>query len=100
MTEDKTFALPCKADMLRRLLEVDDNAYIKERFYPLLIEHAGEKKNAMGVVLMLQLAIHDYTRAMAVLLDMQMNDYIDALCPDENIAKQSKLFFEVCLNSR
>ncbi len=93
---DKTFNLPAKEEMLQRLLKVDDNSHAQEKFYPLLTKHGGEQRVAMGVVLMLQLAIHDYTQGMPAmmmsLLNMRMNDFIDALCPDAEIAAEAKTF--------
>lgn len=95
---DKTFTLPSKDEMLQRLLKVDVSSHAQQKFYPLLTKHAGEERVAMGVVLMLQLAIHDYTRGMPAmivsLLNMRMNDFIDALCPDEEIAAEAKALFE------
>ena len=100
---DKPFSLPSKEEMLQRLLKVDDNSHAQQKFYPLLTKHAGEQKVAMGVVLILQLAIHDYTHGMPAiivsLLNMRMNDFIDALCPDEEIAAEAKAFFEQAMAS-
>lgn len=100
---DKTFNLPSKEEMLQRLLKVDDNSHVQQKFYPLLTKHGGEQRVAMGVVLMLQLAIHDYTQGMPAmivsLLNMRMNDFIDALCPDEEIAAEAKAFFEQAMAS-
>lgn len=94
---DKTFILPSREEMLQRLLKVDDNSHLQQKFYPLLAKHCGEQKVAQGVVIMLQLAIHDYTQGlpamMVSLLNMQMSNFIDALCPDEEIAAEAKAFF-------
>ncbi len=100
---DKTFNLPSKEEMLARLLKVDDNGHFQERFYPKLLKEAGQQKVAMGVVMLLQLAIYDYTQGMPAmmvsLLNMRMNDFIDALCPDEEIAAEAKAFFEQAMAS-
>jgi hypothetical protein len=95
---NKEFNLPSKEEMLQRLLKVQNDSHVQERFYPLLTKHGGEPKVAMGVVLMIQLAIYDYTQSMPAvmvsLLNMQMNDFIDALCPDAEIAAEAKSFSE------
>ena len=94
---DKTFSLPPKEEMLQRLLKVSDNPYTKDKFYPLLTKHGGEQKTAMGVVLMLELAIRDYTQGMAVtvkLLGMHIPHFIDALCPAEEFAKEVKAIYK------
>ncbi len=94
--QDKVFNLPSREEMLQRLLKVDDNPHSQQRFYPLLTRHAGEQKVAVGVVMMIQLAIYNYTEGMpammAQLLNMRMDDWIDALCPDEEIAAEAKAF--------
>lgn len=94
---DKVFNLPSEEEMLQRLLKVDDSPHTKHRFYPLLTKHGGEQKMAKGVVFMLLLAIDDYTEDMPAsigsLMSMQMNNFIDALCPDEEIAAEAKAFF-------
>ena len=99
----KTFKLPSKEEMLQRLLKVDDNSHAQQKFYPLLTKHAGEQRVAMGVVIMLQLAINDYTQGlpaiMSLSLDMQMDDFIDALCPDEEISAKAKAFFKQAMVS-
>lgn len=101
---NKTFTLPSKEEMLQRLLKVDDNSHAQQKFYPLLTKHGGEQKVAMGVVLMLQLAIYDYTQGMPAmmvsLLNMQMNDFIEALCPDEEVAAEAKAFFEQAMAAK
>jgi hypothetical protein len=101
---DKTFNLPSKEEMLERLLKVDNNPHAQQKFYPMLTKHGGKQTMAMGVVLTLQLAIHDYTQGMPAmmvsLLNMRMNDYIEALCPDEEIAAEAKTFFEQAMAAK
>jgi len=95
---NKTINLPSKAEMLQRLLKVDDNGHLQQKFYPELLKEAGSQKVAMGVVVLLQLAIYDYTKGMpptmGVAMNMRMPDFIDALCPNEEVAKEAKAFFE------
>lgn len=92
-----SFFLPQKDEMLQRLLAVDDNNHLQQSFYPMLLKYAGQSKVAAGVVLLLQLAIYDYTKdlppMMGVLVEMKMNDFIDALIRDEDFAKEAKAFF-------
>lgn len=95
---DKVFNLPTTDEMLKRLLKVDDNGHLQQKFYPKLLRQAGQQKVPMGVVMMLQLAIHDYTegmpQVMSATMNMRMPDFIDALCPDEESANEAKAFFE------
>ena len=94
----KTFILlPGHDEMLARLKAVDDNDHLIERFYPILLRGAGRKLVPMGVVMMLTLAIYDYTLhmpSMAALMHMKMEDYIDALVTDEGAAQETKEFYK------
>ncbi len=95
---DKAFTLPTADIMHSRLLKVDDEGHLQERFYPKLLKHAGMEKVPMGVVMMLQLAIYDYVKGMPPMMgkymNMRMPELIDAVCPDEESAKEAKAFFE------
>ncbi len=56
--------LPEPEEMLERLVSTDDSQYMRDRFYPHLIRHAGEEKAAEGVLIMLLLAVEElYSRA-------------------------------------
>lgn len=92
-----SFFLPQKDEMLQRLLAVDSSNHLQQSFYPILLKEAGQSKVAAGVVLLLQLAIYDYSEnlppIMGVLMEMKMNDFIDALVRDEDFAKETKAFF-------
>ena len=100
----KKITLPPRDEMLQRLLKMNDNNHFQERFYPKLLREAGSEKVAIGVVMLLQLAIHDYTTGMPASMDAVMNmmmpDLIDALCPDEEVAKEAKAFFERAMAAR
>lgn len=100
-SEDKmgdTFTLPNKDEMLARLKAVDDNSHLQQKFYPRLLKDAGSQKVPMGVVMMLTLAIHDYTQGMppmmANILSMRVPDFIDALIPDPKAAAEAKKHWE------
>ena len=60
----KTVTLPDRDEMLKRLLKVSNDSHAQERFYPILLQSAGRVLVAQGVVMMLALAIHDYTEGM------------------------------------
>lgn len=94
----KTVTLPKKDEMLRRLLLVNNNSHLQQKFYPLLLEQAGVEKVALGVVMLLQLAIFDYTKGLPAViggtLNMQMPNFIDALCPDEEVAEEARTLLE------
>ncbi len=98
------FILPSKDEMLQRLLKVDDNNHFQQKFYPKLLQEAGSQKVAMGVVMLLQLAIYDYIEGMppvmSRVMNMRMPDFIDALCPDEEVAREAKVFFAQAMAAR
>ena len=94
------FTLPNKDEMLTRLQTIADNSHIQQGLYPLLLTQAGRKKMPIGVVMMLTLAIRDYTQAqklppmMAKLLLEQVPEFIDALIPDQKMAEEAKKHWE------
>lgn len=98
---EKVINLPNRDDMQRRLLAVDDNSHLQERFYPLLLKHAGEKLVAQGVVMLLALSIHDYTEGMPPMMSglmyMRADDYVDALVDDTEVADAAKSFLAEAL---
>lgn len=95
---DRSFHLLPKEEMLRRLLEVDDSLGAQKKFYPLLTKRADEQMVAMGVANILQLAILDYTTGMPAmvvsLLNMRIDGFINALCPDAESTAEVKACFE------
>lgn len=95
---DKVITLPDADDMLHRLIEVDDINHLQERFYPLLLRNAGEEKVATGVVMMITLAIHDYSEGMPSMIQglmfMNMENYLKALIDDEEVLQEAIEFFE------
>ena len=96
MANKKAVVLPNREEMLARLIKVNDEPHLRERFYPLILEHAGETKVAMGVVMLLALAIHDYAEGMPPMMEslfyMQIDDFIDAVVGDgnEEVAAEAK----------
>jgi hypothetical protein len=96
---DKVITLPDREIMFQRLNKVDDNSHLQERFYPLLLKNAGEERVATGVVLMITLAIHDYSEGMPPmirgLMFMKMEDYLQALIDDEDVLQEAIRFFQI-----
>jgi len=101
---DKVITLPNHEEMLQRLLKVDGNPHLQERFYPILLKSAGQERVAQSVVLMLALAIHDYVKGMpSVMTDlmyMQAPQFIDALVDNPEVAEQTKTFLQEALSAR
>lgn len=98
---DKIIILPDREEMLRRLVAVNDSSHYQERFYPILLKQAGQERVAEGIVLMLSLAVHEYTAGMhhqmANLLFMEVPDFIDALIDDKEAAEKTKVMWEEVL---
>lgn len=97
----KKFNLPSREEMIKRLLKVDDNEYLVEHLYPKLLKKAGSKKTAIGVVMMLKIAIYhcpeDTPINIEKVMDKRMSGFIDALCSDEEIAEEAKKFLELLI---
>ncbi|MDO8514365.1 MAG: hypothetical protein Q7S50_02355 [bacterium] len=89
-----TVTLPSREEMLERLKQVDDSPYMQEKFYPLLLRHAGSPKVPQGVVVILTLALADYTKEMppqaAAGILMNIDGFIDAPVPDADVAQKTK----------
>ena len=94
--------LPDRAEMIKRLIRVSDDAHLQERFYPILLKSAGRELVPAGIVMMLTLAIHDYTEnlppVIASLLYMKADDFIDALVDNFEVSQQAKGFFKEALD--
>src|SRR3989344_5470785 len=100
---EKIITLPNREEMLQRLLKVNDDSHAQEKFYPILLAEAGRELVAQGVVMMLALAIHDYTEGlppvMVSLMYMHAPRFIDALVDDVETAKEAKDFLQAALSS-
>lgn len=50
MSDDmKMIVLPGREEILQRLLEVSDDPATEERFYPLILEYAGQRRAGASV---------------------------------------------------
>jgi hypothetical protein len=91
---EKVITLPEAEEMKRRLLSVDDNSHMQQKFYPILLKQAGQERVGMDVVMMLALAIHDYTEGMPAIMSnmlyMRADEFVDALIEDEDVATEAK----------
>lgn len=101
MSEKVVTLLPSE-QIKRRLAEVDDNPYMAKRFHPLLAAEGGRELVAMGIVMMLNLKIHDfssqdYPPVIGALLQMNIPRYIDCLTDDQTVAEEAKLIWQEVL---
>lgn len=99
MTQDKkTITLPEHDDMLRRLLAVEDDPHAQEQFYPLLLKSAGREQTGAGVVMMLTIAIQDYTEGMPPVVrrvvQMRIREYVVALVDDPEVQADALALLE------
>lgn len=82
-----TITLPDSETMRLRLNEVFTVSHVQDNMFPTLLAEAGETKQPLGVILMLQLAISDYAATtmplMETMLNVHMPDAISALIDDE-----------------
>ena len=91
---EKIIALPGREEMLARLVNANNESHLQERFYPILLKSAGQERAPQGIVMMLALAIHDYTEGMPPMMKnlmyMQAPDFIDALVTGPEAAQTAK----------
>ena len=94
---NRVVILPQAQEMLRCLQGVDANPCYIERFYPIILKRSGETRNAHEIVMILQLAIYEFTKGMtdAVRSGMysQVPDIIDSLVVDREVAGEAKDFY-------
>lgn len=101
---DKIITLPNAQEIVSRLTKAYDDAYMAERFYPLIAQEAGRELVAEGVVMMLALKIHDfvasgYPPVMTGILHMYVPQFIDALVDDKDVAETAKTFHKEAMDS-
>ena len=96
-----TVVLPAQEEMTRRLASLQDHEHVVKRFHPILLKSAGQEKSGPGVVMMLTLAIHDYTQGMTGNMADDMtrdcSKYLDILIDDEVVKADAKEFLRISL---
>lgn len=101
----KLIVLPCADEMKRRLIAVDDNSHFQEKFYPILLKEAGRKLFPSGVIMMLMLAINDYSKDLPPLVESlmvygSMPEFISALVTDEEALKETLDFYMIATKQK
>lgn len=91
---DKIVQLLPQEDMLERLAKIDNDSHLQEKFYPLLLKHSGEEKTAAGIVLLVSLAIYDYSQGMPPFISSTLfgkaDRFVEALIDDMDTANSAK----------
>lgn len=100
---EKKITLSAKEEMLKRLLSVNSNSFIQEKFYPILLESAKKEFCAKGIALMFSLATDECGKGMpsmiSTLIYKQVDRFIDVLVDDEEIATEAKNLINSVLDS-
>lgn len=84
--------LPSRQTMLERLLRVSSEPHLVQHFYPRLLSNAGTTKQPLGVIMLLELAIIDYTEGIPVMyrvMHTRMESLIWALVIDEDARQET-----------
>ena len=94
--------LPDREEMLQRLLQVNGGNHVRQGLYPILLNHAGQEKVALGIPTMFALAISAYSSGMPTVMAGMVWDYvpawIDALVDDQEVAAEAKAAVETILS--
>lgn len=102
--KERLITLPNREEMLERLKKVNDVDHTRQKFFPVLLKEAGRELLPQGVVMMLAIAIHNYTEGMpsmmSSLMYMSAPMYIDALVSDPEAAEEAKAFLNEALASK
>jgi hypothetical protein len=97
----RVIILPDHDDMMRRLLAVCDLDHAIEHFYPRILRHAGKRKVATGVTLLLALAINDYCQDLPPVVSASFNgmvpEFLAALIDDEEAREEALEFWKLAL---
>jgi|GEM_PF-2271875 len=94
---DRTVTLPSEEEIMARLQELDlgENDYMAEEFYPTIGKEAGRELNAWDIVEMFAEKIHNFVSSrrspmIIGILHTHVPQFIDALVDDEEIARLAK----------
>lgn len=84
-----TAPLPDHDELLRRLVSVDDTSHMINGFYPHITKAAGRELTGMGVVMLLHLAVADYTAdfpsAMSAVVLLRLEAFTRAVVTDPTV---------------
>jgi hypothetical protein len=89
----KMIKLPARSVMLRRLKKVSNEQHVVNGLYPYILRHAGKDATAKGVVIIVKLAIRDYTQGFdrslkAIIMELS-EDIVKALVDDQEVRKEA-----------
>jgi hypothetical protein len=95
MTNTQLVTLGSASQITEALMKVNDATHVQQKLYPKLTSQADQQKYPMGVLLLIELALHDYCNGlppmMHNLLSMQVPEFIKCLVPDP---EEQKLVLE------
>jgi hypothetical protein len=84
-----TTVLPAYDDLRQRLIAVDNEPHVVEKFYPHILKLAGQEQAGLGVALALTLATHDYTAGLppvlARVVQLRLPNYVRAIVDDPQV---------------
>jgi hypothetical protein len=95
MANQKTIVLPNREVMLARLRKMSATPFMEQRFYSLLLRHAGGEKVAVGIIMMIFDALFELDKipgsVSSRIFKFMMFDLVDALVDDEEVKNAAKL---------
>lgn len=83
---------------------IDTDPTLQQHFYPLLLAHAGRKVTAQQLAELLSLAIWQFAQKIGgsigmVLIYILTDNYLRALCSDEDIVTEASLSIHSALDA-
>ena len=97
---EQTLILPGHDEMKKLLESVDNDSHTIQKFHPILLRYAGQEKVPEGVVMMITLAIHDYSQGLPSVVGRLMiksiPDYLEVLISDSKLRKAATDHFNAC----
>ena len=94
----RKITLPGREEMLQKLIAVDSNVIVQEKFYPYLLQGAGKEMGPKGCVVMFRIALSEFEKKFSsqerAVLQAETPFFIDALVGDKEFADWVKQHLE------
>jgi hypothetical protein len=107
MTKERTVVVCERGELLKRLIAVDSESHLQNGLYPRLLElFAGQEKDAIGLVIGLNLALTDYyddlgvtpgsseARAHDLVFELMFPRYLEAISSNDEVTAEAKRVHE------
>jgi hypothetical protein len=93
MSGGRTFTLPARNEMLKRLRTANNSPHVVEYLYPGILEYAGTDMAAEGIIVMFKSEMMSYCSRFSVdfyrIMEAQLPVFVRALVRDRTVRNQA-----------